>query len=371
MSRHTFSHALFALVLLFLLPAIIGCAAATPTATTVPTAAPALPANGTPPATYWPTNGWRTASPASQGIDGAQLDAAVEYVRQSRLALHSLLVIRNGYMVSETYFPGYTADTRHTLYSVTKSFVSTLVGIAIDKGYIIGVDKPVQDFFPGKTFANPSAQKQGMTLENLLTMTSGLEWGEADADFRDLYYSSDWVKFMMDKPLVTDPGSKFRYCSGCSHLLSAIVQNATKMNTKDFADKELLRPLGITNYAWETDSSGIPIGGWGIEMTPRDFAKLGYLYLHNGEWEGQQVVSAQWVKAATARHVPSDSNLGYGYQWWTYPSYGAYMALGREGQTIFVVPDQNLIIVTTAGLGNHDPIFQLIDQYLMPAVQKM
>jgi len=142
------------------------------------------------------------------------------------------------------------------------------------------------------------------------------------------------------------------------------------MNTRNFAQKELFAPLGISSFSWDTDSKGIPIGGWGLQITPRDMAKLGYLYLHNGTWDGQQIVSAEWVRAATQKHVGTDSQLGYGYQWWIYPSFGAYTALGRNGQTIFVVPDLKLVIVTTAALDGHEEIFQLIEKYIVPAAQK-
>ena len=142
------------------------------------------------------------------------------------------------------------------------------------------------------------------------------------------------------------------------------------MNTRDFAEKELFRPLGITDVRWDADSQGIPIGGWGLQITPRDMAKLGYLYLRDGVWDGQQIVSSAWVKAATEKHTPTDGPLGYGYQWWTYPKWGAYAALGRYGQMIFVVPDLDLIVVTTAAAGGHDAIFRLIEQYIVPAAQK-
>ena len=181
--------------------------------------------------------------------------------------------------------------------------------------------------------------------------------------------SSDWVKQVLDLPMREAPGSQFNYCSGCSHVLSAIVQQATDMNPRDFADQYLFKPLGITDYRWDVDAEGTPIGGWGLQLTPRDMAKLGYLYLRNGQWEGQQIVSAEWVANATRTHTETGGDLGYGYQWWTYPSLAAYTALGRDGQMIFVIPELDLVIVTTAEMNGHDEIFQLIQQYILPAVQ--
>jgi CubicO group peptidase (beta-lactamase class C family) len=162
----------------------------------------------------------------------------------------------------------------------------------------------------------------------------------------------------------------FNYCSGCTHVLSAVLQQKTGNKAVQFARQNLFAPLGIRDYRWDTDSQGIPIGGWGLQLTPREMAKLGYLYLHHGKWEDKQIVSAGWVDAAITKHTATDGNLGYGFQWWTYPKYGAYTALGRYGQTIFVVPNLNLVIVTTAQFeGGHDPIYKLIDDYIIPAVK--
>ncbi len=318
---------------------------------------------------YFPTNGWRTSSSEEQGIDSQKLAQLLAAIEEQHLNLHSLLIIRNGYLIRENYFGSYQPDTRHELFSCTKSFIATLIGIALDKAYIDNTGHRVMDFLPERTFANLDGQKAAMTLEDLLTMRSGLDWQEGDPAIRAMYLSSDWVKLVLDEPMAVSPGSQFNYCSGCSHVLSAILQQATDMNPRDFADQYLFKPLGITNVNWDTDADGTSIGGWGLQITPRDMAKLGYLYLHRGQWDGQQIVSSQWVENATSTHTKTDNNLGYGYQWWTYPSLDAYTALGLGGQTIFVIPKWNLIIVTTAELDNHDPIYRLIEQYIVPAVR--
>jgi CubicO group peptidase (beta-lactamase class C family) len=329
-----------------------------------------LPTQGSAAGAYWPTQDWRTSTPEEQGMDSSRLNQALDSIEQTGLNLYSLLVIRNGYIVSENYFHGDTRDSRREIYSVTKSFTSTLLGVAIDKGLIAGVDRPVLEFLPGRTFVNMDERKQAMTLENLLTMTSGLEWIENDASYGQLYRSGDWVKFMMGLPMRAQPGTRFNYCSGCTHVLSAVLHQKTGKNVVQFARQNLFDPLGIRGYRWDTDSQGIPIGGWGLQLTPREMAKLGYLYLHNGKWEDKQIISAGWVDIATNKHTTTDGDLGYGFQWWTYPKYDAYTALGRYGQTIFVVPDLNLVIVTTAQFeGGHDPIYRLIDDYIVPAVK--
>jgi CubicO group peptidase (beta-lactamase class C family) len=317
----------------------------------------------------WPTQGWRSDTPESQGMDAAILAKGAEYIEQNNLALHSLLIIRHGVIVSETYFSPYQADTLHEQYSVTKSFTSTAVGMALDQGKLQDVDQKVLDFFPGQAFANMDARKESMRIRDLLTMTSGLGWVEGDTTFRAMYMSSDWVKFVLDLPTAADPGSEFLYCSGCSHVLSAIVQQGVGQNLRDFLQANLFKPLGIAKYTWEDDAQGISIGGWGLSMAPRDMAKLGYLYLHKGQWEGQQIVSQEWVEAATQKQVPTEGENGYGYQWWVFPELGGYAALGLYGQTVFVAPEQDLIVVTTAGMQNHDAIFGLIQDFILKAIQ--
>jgi CubicO group peptidase (beta-lactamase class C family) len=316
----------------------------------------------------WPTTGWNTSTPEAQGIDSAKLAEMLQDIDQQGLNLHSLLIIRHGYLVSENYFGSQDVNTRHQLYSVTKSFIATLIGIALDKGYIQDTDQRVVDFFPDRQFDNLSERKEEMTLDDLLTMRSGLDWEEGEPAYREMYTSSDWLKAVMDKPMAAEPGRLFNYCSGCSHVLSAILQETTGQNPRDFADEFLFKPLGITDYRWDTDAEGRAVGGWGLQLTPRDMAKLGYLYLHNGEWDGQQIVSAKWVEEVTRLRTGTDGELGYGYQWWLFTPANVYMALGLDGQTIAVVPQLDLIVVTTAQINGHDAIFRLIQQDIVPAV---
>jgi len=346
--------------------AAITAACAKSTAAVAETPAPSATPAG-PQGAYWPTDGWRTSAPEEQGMDGEKITQALDTIEKDGLALHSLLIVRNGYLVSENYYWGYSKSRKHELYSVTKSFVSTLVGIAIDRGSIDGVGHPMADFFPGLAFENPDPRKDAITLDDVLTMRSGLDWTEADSSYTMMYRSPDWVKFMFDLPMASAPGTNFLYCSGCTHLLSAAVQKATGTPTRDFADEYLFRPLGITDANWETDTGGIPIGGWGLSIAPRDMAKLGYLFLRNGAWDGKQIVSAGWVKDAVRTHASTGGALGYGYQWWTYPSLNAFTALGRYGQTIFVIPDKDLIVVTTAAMEDHYRIFGLIEDFIAPA----
>ncbi len=337
---------------------------------TTPTPPPPTTSSSAAVPAYWPTEAWRTSTPEEQGMDGANLAQmlAVNPKQPLSLSLHSLLVIRHGYIVSETYFESFGPDVRHELFSVTKSFTATLVGIAIDQGKIQGVDQRVLDYFPGQTWTHPDPLREKMTVEDLLTMRSGLDWQDDESTFLDMTGSQDWVKYVLDKPMAQAPGTQFNYCSGCSHVLSGIVQRATGVDTSDFARQYLFEPLGISTATWDVDPAHIATGGWGLQLTPRDMAKLGYLYLHNGVWDGQQIVSANWVQTATRQQTGSDD--GYGYQWWIMPDEHGYAALGRYGQMIFVSPDFDLVVVMTAALLNHDSEFKLLDDYILTAVQK-
>jgi CubicO group peptidase (beta-lactamase class C family) len=336
-----------------------------PYLSTVTVTPPAQTSSSSP---YWPTVDWRTSTPLEQGMDAGKLAEMLAEIDDQNINLHGLLIIRHGYIVSENYFNFYKQDTPHDMYSVTKSFASTLIGIAIQQGFISGVDQPVLGFFPDKEFKNVDALKQAVTLDNFLSMSSGLDLSDSDALFQELYRSSDWVEFVLSRPMAAQPGARFTYCSACSHMLTAIVQATTGMDVLDFAQQELFEPLNMTSVSWEQDPHGIPIGGWGLRLTPRQMAKLGYLFLHEGTWEGRQIVSADWVRAATQEHISSGGELGYGYQWWIAPYLEGYAALGLGGQTIFVNPKLDLIVVTTAMLGGHDEIFRLIQDYILPAV---
>lgn len=348
--------------------AVLLAACARPSPAPTPTAPPTPVATAAPQPTTAPGD-WPTSSPEAQGMDSGALQGALEAAAAQKLAIDGLLVARNGTIVMEAYFGAYDRSARHELYSCTKSFVSTLVGIAIDQGKLAGVHVPVLSLFPGQTFANTDARKQAMTLEHLLTMTSGLQWAEGDDEYRAMYMSPDWVRHVLDRPMVEEPGQRFNYHSGASHILSAALQQATGSRTLDLARQSLFEPLGIRDYTWETGSQGVAIGGWGLSLTPRDMARLGQLYLDGGVWQGRRIVSADWVRQATTAHVAGPDNLGYGYQWWTYPPLDAFMARGRGGQLIFVVPAQRLVIVFTASNENDARFFRLIEQHIVPAAR--
>lgn len=312
---------------------------------------------------------WPESTPQAEGMDAAVLDQMLAHVDDTGLNLHSLLVIRHGKIVLEKYYPGHSAKELHQMYSVTKSFVSSLVGICLDQGRLDDVDQALEEFFPGAEYDNPDPRKSSMTVANLLTMSSGLDWTEGDASYSAMYRSADWTGWVMGLEQIADPGEDFVYCSGCTHVLLKIVERVIGVDGVEFADEYLLKPIGITRYEWERTPQGDPIGGWGLYLTTRDMARLGYLYLHDGVWGDRQVITKDWIEAATTRHIATGGDLGYGYQWWIYPDYNAYAALGMDGQTIFVLPDHDIIVTTTAEINGHDPIFELIDNYIVPSTR--
>ncbi len=308
---------------------------------------------------YWPTEEWRTSTPEEQDMDSAKLDQVMEYIDDWDINIHSVIVIRNGYIVLEEYpAVDYDQDDAHVVQSITKNFVSTLIGIAIEEGFIDGVGQKLAELFPDRTIKNLDSRKEKMTLEDILTMKAGLEWDEWKylySDARNHYIqamrSSDPIQYVLDVPMMEEPGVRWNYNGGTSDLLSALIAEATGYDTLDFAREFLFGPLGITEASWYRHDAGFYLGGGGLELTPRDMAKFGYLYLNGGKWEDKQIVPADFVAEAVKTQSPVSASRGYGYQsWWTYPQRGVYNAAGLLGQRIYVVPDLDLVVVFTANI---------------------
>lgn len=330
------------------------------------------------PPAYWPTAGWRSTTPEEQGMDSEILANMVEHIQVEKLDLHSLLIVRNGYLVSELYVYPYSAEQAHWVFSVTKSVIGTLVGIAIQGGYIKDVHQTLFSLLPDQGAGNLDEEKKVITLEDLLTMTSGLDCNENREPGKAVMEASpDWVQFMLDQSMVARPGTKFNYCTSSVQLLSAVLQNATGMSARQFANKTLFAPLGIQpalEARWPSDPQGISIGGYGLALTPREMAKLGYLFLNQGQWDGKTVVPADWIATSTTSHANRGDKKEYGYLWWLDPQGKWFAALGRGGQHIFVYPAENLVVVFTAALPYSNdadliPLQKLLDQYILPAIK--
>lgn len=241
----------------------------------------------------WPTAGWDSAPPESLGIDSNTLLAFYRTIRDEQLNIHSVIVIRHGRIAAEGYYAPFGPTSRQQLYSCTKSFISALIGIAIQEGAIRSVDEPVLSFFPEYKVAHRSKQKERLTIAHLLSMTSGLEWSEGapytSDDLGQMVRRDNWVQYILDRPMAHEPGTVFQYNSGNSHLLSAILQKATGQTALAYAQEHLFGPLGLEEVSWQSDPQGISIGGWGLSLTPHDMAKFGYLYLQRGVWGGTAI----------------------------------------------------------------------------------
>jgi hypothetical protein len=308
-------------------------------------------------------------------MDSELLAEMLEEINTNRINIYSLLVVRNGYMVSEAYFHPYTRDTKMQIQSVTKSVIGALVGIAIRQGYIKSADEKMLRFFPNRIYANHSQEKDAIRLKHLLSMSSGFPCQEFSENGQSMEQTSGWVQFMLDLPVETPPGKTFGYCDGNPHLLSAILENTTGMNTREFANQALFEPLGIPvvqKSDWATDPQGFSNGGYGLFLRPVDLAKLAFLYLHNGEWDGQQLMPSNWVADSTTQYVQKPEGPGYGYLWTVYPDSDRYSALGMAGQQIHVYPSKNLIVILTAELETFmeaPEIERMLNEFILPSVQ--
>lgn len=345
----------------------------------------------------WPTAGWRNTMPAEVGLDTkalAELDADVSDGEYGYI--DSMLVIRHGLVAYErsyehdydriygqesknypalvvnnpsgpyNYFnpwwhPWYHRGSLHTMQSVTKSVVSAVVGIAVGRKEFPSLDTPVLSYFDVIKVANVDERKRSVTLRHLLTMTSGLDWNEdlpysdPENTFVDMSFSSNWVQFTIDRPMARAPGEMFQYKSGDTILLGHIFHLATGIDLEEYAVKHLFTPLGISNYFWKRTPFGLVDTQEGLYVTPRDIAKIAYLYLRQGEWEDRQVVPAEWVAASIepSADVPGENDIQYGYKWWLYhyqhngQDRVAFAGAGFGNQRPIVFPELDLIVVFT------------------------
>ncbi len=317
---------------------------------------------------YWPTDGWRTSTPEEQGFASAKLAEGLQVLYENQVNVDSLLIIRNGYIILDAHFEPYDGTFPHDLASVTKSVITSLIAIAADQGKL-DLDAPMVSFFPDRTIANLDERKASMTVRDLARMRNGMKSGclEADQPTIDAMTANpDWVQAALDRPMVAKPGTKFCYDSPGMHLLSAILQEATGMTALDFARQNLFQPLGIQEAVWEVDPQGYNRGWGDLHLLPEDAAKIGYLWLHRGEWDGQPIVSEVWVLDSVKPHsffVGDD--LAYGNGWWI--ASGDYYASGRGGQKIHVIATRNTVVVTTGANFEYDDINEWLAPLLVRA----
>jgi CubicO group peptidase (beta-lactamase class C family) len=334
---------------------------------------------------FWPTQGWPSSTPAAEGLDAAVLDRLdAELASGKHGYVDHLLVIRRGHVVYEksyqhdyaklfeaapdrvpgpynyydpAWYPYEHGSDLHTMQSVSKSVTSALVGIAIRRGEISGVDAKALPYFSGYR-VEKDPRREGMTLKDLLTMTSGIRWDETTVDYTDpanscarMEASKDWIQFVLDQPMAAEPGSTFVYSSGVTELLAEVLRKATGKQADAYAAEHLFGPLGISRFYWKKTPKGHPDTEGGLYLTARDLAKIGYLYLKDGVWDGRRILPEGWAAASTRRQrdpTGEDATMKYGYQWWVLPGKTpAYAGIGYGGQLLVVVPSLELIAVFT------------------------
>jgi CubicO group peptidase (beta-lactamase class C family) len=353
------------------------------------------------PEEYWPAAQWRASEPAAQGMDGsalARIDS--EFAAGKHHYIDGMLVIRDGHAVFERTYrhdydalfagkdprrgpynyydpdwhPYYERGDLHTLQSVTKSVTSALIGIAIGRGEIAGVDARLLSFFDEGTVANVDERKRAVTLRDLLTMTAGFRWDEETLPYTDpgndaavMEAGHDWVRYVVDKPMEHEPGKVFRYSSGVTQILSHILFRVTGKHADEYAREHLFAPIGIEKFYWKKTPTGHADTEGGLYLTAHDLARFGYLYLKDGVWNGKRILPEGWVRSTMQPLADAGSGDSpgwrYGYQWWLVPDPrrardatvgapggdGAYIwaCFGYGGQRLLIVPDLELIAVFT------------------------
>lgn len=346
-------------------------------------------------------DGWQTASLDDVGLNEKILSELIERIHGNEYRnVHSILIVKDGRLVFEEYFSGYTWDydddqfrgeytefginTIHNQASVTKAFTSALVGIAIDHGFIQDVETKVFAFFPEYSYLSDQ-EKDQITLEHLLTMTSGLEWNELDLSIKDarndqiqLFIVPDPIEYVLAKPVVHEPGTRWYYSAGDVNLLGEVIRKATGLRMDDFAEGYLFAPLGITEYEWDFINPDVVHASGNLKLRPRDMAKFGYLYLNDGRWQGKRIISKEWIEESTQGYISiaeewADSQ---GYQWFlkayrlNSTSVDSFFRQGWGGQRISVFPSLDMVVVLTGGnYATEEPVEEIITRYILPAVQ--
>ena len=311
-------------------------------------------------------------TPESQGISSAAVLDFVEAVDSTISELHSFMLLRHGQVVSEGWWAPYAAEHPHILFSLTKSFTSTAVGLAVTEGHL-SIDDPVLAFFPEDAPKRPSKNLQAMRVRHLLSMSTGHLMDSTEKAVTNK--EGNWIKGFFSMPVKHAPGAPFVYNSAASHMLSAIVQKVTGIPLKAYLTPRLFEPLGIEPAKWETDPSGINTGGWGLSLKTEDIARFGQMYLQKGLWQGQRILVEDWVEMATSKQVrndlvegtPIDWQQGYGFQFWRC-QHNAYRGDGAFGQYCIVMPDQDAVLAITSGVGDMQAVLNLVWKHILPGM---
>jgi CubicO group peptidase (beta-lactamase class C family) len=323
----------------------------------------------------WPTRDWTVVDPADVGMSADQLAVADQQIIAAYSDVTGVVVVRGGGIAFERYYGSdYGQEDPVKIRSITKSVTGTLIGMAVDDG-LLALDSTLGELIPDLIPVGADPLTPTITVENLLTMTSGWAW-DIHADYPTLIAADNYSKLTLSLPVAYTPGSFYAYNTGGSHLLSVIVESVTGVRTIEFADKRLFGPIGINRPRWQRSPEGPVCGGFGLELTARDLAQFGLLALRFGEWDGEHLISPNWFAAATTYQSSGDSTgfAAYGYQWWVIPEspYGAYFGLGYGSNYLYVAPALDLMVVVLKGFETPpNPVSivrPLIEGYFLPAV---
>lgn len=311
------------------------------------------------------------STPESHGIAPAAIARFVQAIEENGLELHSLMLVKDGDVVAEGWWHPYKPELKHSLFSLSKSFTSSAIGLAVEEG-LLSLDDRVAAFFPEDAPAEPCANLEAMQVRHLLMMGTGHTSDTMDALHRA--EDGNWVRAFLACPVDKAPGSHFLYNTGATYMLSAILHKVAGIDLLDYLQPRLLEPLGIEGAVWDRCPRGLSAGGFGLNITTEDIARFGLLYLNKGAWEGRQLLAADWVAEATSKQIPngdggdSDWVQGYGYQFWRC-RHGAYRGDGAFGQYCVVLPDQDAVLAMTGGTNNLQGVLDQVWAHLLPALR--
>jgi CubicO group peptidase (beta-lactamase class C family) len=307
------------------------------------------------------------SSPEAQGVSSSAILSFIESAEKNIDSLHSFMLLRHGHVVAEGWWAPYHAEAPHSLYSLSKSFTSTAVGLAIAEGKL-SLDDEVLKFFPEDAPEKPSNNLKAMRVSDLLRMSTGQQTEPRRTP------DQPWTKTFLAHSVPFKPGTHFLYNTSATYMLSAIVQKATGKTLLDYLRPRLFEPLGIDHPTWESSPQGISTGGYGLSIRTKDIASFGQLYLQKGKWQGKQLVPEAWIEAAIARQTSNGSNpksdwdQGYGYQFWR-SRHGAYRGDGAFGQYCIVLPEQDAVIAITSGVRDMQSVLNLVWDKLLPGMK--
>jgi CubicO group peptidase (beta-lactamase class C family) len=339
---------------------------------------------------YWPTSEWQFAKPNETGMDPCKLNEIEKIIETQHGNINGIIIVRKGYIVFEKYFNGFSPEDTHNIASVTKSFTSALIGIAIDSGYLKTIDQKVLEFFPEYTPGADDFLKRAITIKHILTMTApiasktvGNKWEALDR----LRRQKDWIKYILDQLGKTGRIGEFQYSTAGAHILSAIITKVTGKSLRDFANEKLFKPIGIKEIpdhemktfliddvfgkrvtGWIKDPQGYTLGGMGLNINVRDMARFGFLYLNNGQWNDQQIISEKWITDSTNMNINK-----YGFLWWLIETGNttAYTAAGSGGSHIYCIPDKDLVIaIASKIIPKPKDRWPLVEDYIIPSIME-